>query len=33
MFSYTLSLQFMELEPIYAKDYTDGTISNDEIGY
>jgi|688.fasta_scaffold00667_11 hypothetical protein len=30
MFSYTLSLQFMELEPIYAKDYDD---SSSEIGY
>jgi hypothetical protein len=30
MFSYNLSLQFMELEPIYAKDYDD---SSKEIGY
>ncbi len=31
MVSYTLSMQFMELEPVYAKDYN--TTKDDEIGF
>ena len=33
MFSYDLQLQFMELIPIYAKDYNEGDNSNHPIGY
>lgn len=33
MFSYDLQLQFMELIPIYAKDYNEGDASNHPIGY
>jgi hypothetical protein len=33
MFSYDLQLQFMELVPIYAKDYNEGTNAEHPIGY
>ena len=33
MFSYDLQLQFMELIPLYAKDYNEGDASNHPIGY
>ena len=33
MFSYDLQLQFMELIPIYAKDYNEGDAANHPIGY
>ena len=33
MFSYDLQLQFMELIPIYAKDYNEGDNTNHPIGY
>lgn len=33
MFSYDLQLQFMELIPLYAKDYNEGDAANHPIGY
>ena len=33
MFSYDLQLQFMELIPVYAKDYNEGDGANHPIGY
>jgi len=33
MFSYDLQLQFMELVPVYAKDYNEGDGANHPIGY
>ena len=33
MFSYDINLQFMELVPVYAKDYNEGSSKNHSIGY